>query len=204
MAIVFRSGFLAAVASVQPFLAANGITATVEVGWKRRAHQTNQGPGGANRIVFTPSDDGGAGGSLLPARFPGNRNIRDPEAADPTKPIATVRSLLQWERAATVSVWAVDPTARESEAAQIEATETLFEWVVRAMHPARGAFASLQWGSVKWTAPPERAFGLELQASFTFGHPIYDSPRELVYPAAAAVSRGTYTPIPANDGDGDT
>jgi len=58
MAIVIRSGLLAAVGTVQQYLTDNGVTAKVEVGWKRIYRQDNQSVGGGNRVVFIPSDKG--------------------------------------------------------------------------------------------------------------------------------------------------
>jgi hypothetical protein len=100
-------------------------------------------------------------------------------------------------------VWGVDTASRQDESAQIEATETLFEWVVRAVHSAPGAFADARWGSLKWTSPTERAFGLELRAELTFMQPIFDQPRDLVFPTTGAVSRAAYTPptVPTSHGD---
>jgi hypothetical protein len=197
---ITRSGFLAAVNTVKAYFESNGVTASVDVGWKKRTQQINQGPGGANRVVFTPSasDDGDAG-ELLPVRFPGDRNIR---TAPNTTPVATVKSLLDWKRAALVSVWGVDQSDK-SEAAQIEATEALFEWVVRAVHAAPGAFGAVEWGAAQWTVPAERSFGLELRAGFTFSHPIFDKPRDLAFPTTGAVVRGTYVPpvVPTSTGD---
>jgi hypothetical protein len=202
MTIIIRSGLLAAIATVKSFLEDNGIPAAVEVGWKRGPQQINQGPGGANRVVFVPSDSDGAAGELTPPRFPGQRTVRNAVDA----PVCTVRSLLEWERKIAVLVWAADRTTpgdANNEAAQIEAVETLFEWVVRAVHSAPGAFASVTWGAPKWTVPAERSFGLELRVPLTFSHPIFDQPRDLVFPTTAAVTRAPYTPptIPSSDGD---
>lgn len=200
MTVIIKSGLVQCVDYVRDFFATNGVSATCELGWRRRDRQLNQGaPLGANRVVFTPSDSGGAGGTLVPARFPGPRTLRDAGQA-----MGTVRSLRDWERAVTVSVWAVDPTKPNDEASQIEASETLFEWVVRAVHSAPGAFAEMEWGAVQWTEPPERSFGLELIASLTFKHPIFDVPRELVFPSGAAVKRAPYVPPTAPSSDGDT
>lgn len=202
MTILIRSGLLAAVATVQGFLTDNGVTAKVEVGWKRRPRQDNQGALGANRVVFIPSDEKGDGGSLKPARFVGDRAIRDADSNH----VADVRSLLNWERSVQVSIWASDrttPNDPNNEAAQVEAVETLFEWVVRAVHCAPGAFASVTWGDPKWTEPVERSFGLELLVPLTFSHPIFDQPRELVFPSGA-VSRAAYTPPTTPSSDGDT
>lgn len=201
MTVIIKSGLVQCVDYVRDFLATNGVSSTCELGWRRRDRQLNQGtPLGGNRVVFTPSDSGGAGGKLVPARFPGPRTIRDGVGAV----AGNVRSLRDWERSVLVSVWAVDPTKPADEAAQIEAAETLFEWVVRAVHSAPGAFAEADWGAVQWTEPPERSFGLELIASLTFQHPVFDAPRELVFPAVARITRAPYVPPTAPTSDGDT
>lgn len=175
--IVTKSGLLSIILSVQQFLASNLVTANVEVGWKRRRRQTNQVAGAANRIVFTPSgDERGSGGNLVRPMMPGYRDTQETGT--------TIRPLLDWQRKILISVWAVDESNKQSEAAQIEATETLFEWVVRAVHGAQGGFAALTWGEVTWTIPQENAFGLELQASVVLQHPIFDQPSELVFPDA--------------------
>lgn len=199
MTIIIRSGFLAAVATIKTFLAANGVTANVDVGWKKRTQQINQGPGGANRVVFTPSDDSGDGGTLTPPRFPGPRNVRD----GTNVVVANTRALLTWERKSLVSVWAVDRTALTSETAQIEAVESLFEWVVRAVHSSPGAFGSVSWGDASWTVPEERSFGLEIRSSLSFSHPIFDQPRTLARPTGA-LTRAQYTPPVTPPSTGDT
>lgn len=203
MTIIIRSGLLAAAKTVETFLTAHGVTAKVEVGWKRRPQQLNQGPLGANRVVFIPSEEKGEGGQLTGARFPGQRTIRDAVDA----PVANVRSLLDWKRQVILSIWASDRTTPgdpNNEEAQIEAVESLFEWVVRAVHCAPGAFAAITWGDPKWTVPAERSFGLELLVPLTFSHPVYDEPRELVFPTSAAVARAPYTPPTTPSSDGDT
>lgn len=184
MTIQTASGFLAAVDTVRAFFTAQGVTANVEVGWRRRPQQINQGTGGANRVVFSPSI-GDSGGAIVSARFPGNRRVRDGSG----NLVGDVRSLQDWTRECTVSVWAVDATDLHNEELQIAATESLFEWVVRAVHVAPGAFAEAKFTDVKWTIPAERSYGVELLASLTFKHPIFDVPRDLVIPAGVAVSR---------------
>ena len=204
MSIQTRSGLVQAVSYVQTFLTSKGLTAKCELGWKRRDRQLNQGsPLGANRVLFIPSDSGGKGGTIVPARFPGPRNVRDPGAADAV--VGSIRSLHDWQRRVTVSVWGVDAENRTDEAKQIEATETLLEWVVRAVHSAPGAFAEAAFGEVTWSEPPDRSFGLELIVGLTFKQPLFDEPRELVFPDAARVSRAPYVPPTVPDGSaGDT
>lgn len=204
--VTIQSGLIAAVRSVRDYFAANSVNALVDVGWKKRMRQDNQSANGAGRVVFTPSgSDAGDGGKLVQARFTGPRSLRDPSADDPTRVIGSVRSLLEWERRCLVSVWAADvsPGNKEDEEAQIEAVETLTEWTMRAVHSAPGAFASVVWGATTWTPPAERSFGLELRFDLTFRHPMFDTPRMLVFPGGT-VSRGTYLPRPAGNAVGDT
>lgn len=177
------------VASVRDYFSTFGVTANVELGWNRRTRQTNQGAGGANRVIFVPSDEAGGGGSLARPHLMGPREFFDPSSPTPTRPVATARPLLDWQRVIFFYVWARDPARAEDEGAQIEATETLFEEAVRAIHSAPGGFASLSWGGTKWTPPAERSFGLELRGSLTFQHPLFDRPSEIVYPSAAVIGR---------------
>lgn len=196
MAIVIRSGFLAAVQAVRAFLTAKEVDAeVVVVGFKQRMQQLNQSKTNrGNRVVFQPSDDDGKAGRIVIARQVGDRDIRP--AIDAPR-VATIRSLAEWERLSMVSVWATDLDAPNDEEAQGQATETLYEWVVRAVHSAPGAFANALWGDVELTPTKERSFGLELRAALTFRHPIFDEPREVVYPTGAQVDRN-----PDLNGDG--
>jgi len=198
--IILRSGFLAAVGTVQTFLTSRGVDVSVSTGWKENPQRINKTLSGANRVVFVPSRKSGDGGEIEPARFVGDRNIYN--ALDAR--VATVRSLRNWRRAATVHVWAVDNAAPDDEAAQLEATEALFEWVVRAVHNAPGAFGAVAFGRTEWTKPVQRSFGLELQVEFTFSQPIYDVPRNVVIPDAAEITRAEYEPPTDPTPRGDT
>jgi hypothetical protein len=201
MNIVIGSGLRAAVDSVQPFLDANSVDASVQFGWKERPRRDNKSPSGANRVVFEPSLKSGGGGTIEPARFPGQRNVRNAQ----DEIVARVRSLRDWKRKVFVSVWAIDNASRDDEAAQIEATEALFEWVVRAVHAAPGAFGAVTWGAVEWTTPVQRSFGLELRAELTMSHPIYDAPRVVAFPTAASPTRAlNEEPPEPPEGSGDT
>lgn len=202
MTILIRSGLLAAVRTVQSFLDANTVDAEVRLGWKERPQRINKTDSGANRIVFEPALKSGAGGTIEPVRFPGHRNIRASADGDV---VARIRSLRDWKRKVYVSVWAVDLDDRENEEAQIEATEALFEWVVRAVHNAPGAFGAAKWGAVEWTPPVQRSFGLELRAELEMSHPIYDAPQTVVFPTAAPPTRALNEEPPGPpEGSGDT
>ena len=166
-----RSGLVALVHSVRDYFTANGVTASVSLGWKERSRQDNQGAGGANRVVFTPSDDSGRGGTIDGIRGPGSRNNLASNGGDDT----SRRGLYSWERFVVVSIWAQDDSQAdpEDEEAQIEATEALFEWTMRAVQ----AFAhqDARWGDVTWTPTPvDRSFGRELRAALTYRHPMFD------------------------------
>jgi hypothetical protein len=63
---------------------------------------------------------------------------------------------------------------------------------MNAIHDAKGGAASIAWGEARWTLPPERTFGREHSIAFTFTSPIYQRPRERVFPVGATVARGTY------------
>lgn len=203
--IIIQSGLLAAADYVASYFAANGVTATTDVGWRKRTQGVNQGAGGANRVLFSPSDESGDGGELMPPRFPGARQLRG--AADATPALASIRSLVNWNRKVQLSIWAVDPdpTKRAVERAQIAATEALLEWTVRAVHSAPGAFAAVKFSKAKWTQPVERSFGLEILIGLEFSQPIFDVPNLTYFPSSAAVARGVGpVPKPTTTGKGDT
>lgn len=169
---------MALVASVRAFFVANGVTATVAAGWRERTKQINQGPGRANRVVFTPSDDSGKGGRIVGTQQPGQRQFGAPDATIST------RALYDWERVVTVSVWAADTSDLHDEEKQIEAVEDLFEWTMRAVQAS--AFNNGLWGDVIWTVDPtEQVFGRELRASLVFRHPMFDTPNDVVFPQGA-------------------
>lgn len=198
--VVVSSGFLAVVASVRASFAAQGNTAVVEVGWKRRWRQDNQGAGGASRVVFTPSEDNGAGGNILPPKFPGDRQLRDGS----NNVVGHVRALADEEHTSIVSIWAVDNTDRENEELQIAAVETLKEQTMNAIYESQGAFASVTWGAKTWTPPPERAFGLELRFGMTLRTPIFMPPTLRIFPTGFVVNRGEPWTDPAAVNPGDT
>ncbi|MDB4996650.1 MAG: uncharacterized protein JWM74_4082 [Myxococcaceae bacterium] len=178
-----KSGSVALVKAVRAFFEDSQITAKVSLGWKERAKQDNQGAGGANRVVFTPSDDSGAGGRITAVRGVGDRLDGDLAAGT----AESRRGLFNWERIFLVSVWAVDTSTLndpENEEAQIEAVELLFEHVMQAVQAFAGQTA--KWGDVRWTVTPlERTFGRELRASLQFKHPMFDEKYAVVKPSPA-------------------
>lgn len=184
--MAIKSGLVALVDSVRSYFETNGVTATVSLGWTKRTQQINQGPGGANRVVFTPSDDSGKSGRIVGTQQPGPRTF----GTQPNQ--ITVRPLVDWERILTVSIWAADTTAPSDEALQIEAVETLFEWTVRAVQAATKNNG--RWTEAGWTVSPvEHSFGRELRVGLIFRHPIFDVENDVVKPqgAIAPVLSGT-------------
>lgn len=176
-----KSGLVALVAAVQSYFDAHDVTAKVVLGWKQPTQQINQGPGGANRVVFIPSDPTGKGGKIVAPQQPGLRNFGDP--AD-----VAARALYDWERFVIVSVWAADGSDPHDEGKQIEAVEDLFESTIQAVH----AFAknNARWGDVAWTTSPvEHVFGRELRAGLTFRHPLFDSPAGVAFPALGPLTK---------------
>jgi hypothetical protein len=178
VAIVFKAALPALVRAVRAAFVTRGITATVAFGARAANYQLNQGPGGANRVVFIPGS-----GELVPVRLPGLREIRDPE--DGGRVVATVQPIADHLERATVRVWALDPLAREDEERQAEAVVTLAEATMSAIHDAPGAFASLAFGATDWSTPAERTYGREFTFQITLRSPIYPAPRALAFPAAA-------------------
>lgn len=189
MAIVVRALLPVLIASVRADFAANAVTANVDFGWNRTIRQDNQGAGGANRVVFMPSDEAGNGGEIRPARFMGDRNVRDADG----KVVGNIRALQDVEEIVTVFVWARDAQHPDDEVAQYEATVTLAERTMIAIHGAPGAYGCVTWRSRKWRPPLERAFGRELQLVLTIDQPIFARPRMLAFPSGVAVARGPLT-----------
>lgn len=150
----YQSGLAFLYYGVQSYFSAQLYSATIWVGIRAYFEQWNQGPGGANRVVFIPGEYHGEStyrtrpyGSLQPAL-----NHRGQATTTP-------REVGQWTRPITVSVWAPPDTDNPTdELAQNEQTELLFEWTRVAMHTVLAA--DLTWGNVERVSPPqERGFG---------------------------------------------
>jgi len=181
MPFVIKDGLGALVDSVEANLAARGVTAIVEIGWKEPGKQA-QGPGGANRVVFIPSGEDGSAGEIVAPKLAGMNEIKDGANV-----VAYVRELRDWAREVVVSVWAADTTAPENERKQYEATVALLEEVMRSVQrfaPQRAA-----WGRARWIRPAlERQFGRELRVDMVFTYPLFDLPEELAFPENVAVT----------------
>lgn len=192
MALNIKSGFAKLVEDVQNYFDDFELNTKVSVGWKEPPKQTNQGKdpwARGNRVIFIPGDASGKGGKLVQPMQPGKRPYGP--ADRPDEPEGYVRPLRDWHRVLTVSVWAYDPSAPNDELAQVVATETLFEWTLRAVNAS--IFADAIWGDVTWKPITERGFGAELFAGLTFRHPLFDAPTETAFPVPA-VTRGAIKP----------
>lgn len=175
-----RSGLVALVQAVRARLAADGVTAVCELGWRRRDIQINQGPGGANRIIFIPGD--------------GGRLSRDTRGKWNPAPLASD------DMRVVMSVWAVDPVDTYDEEKQIEATETLREIAMNAVNTAVDAalnqalgVANIIWGEWKWSAElREMNFGREMLVNFTLKTQIWRPAYDTATPAGV-INRGPIT-----------
>lgn len=185
MAYVVKSGLLWLVTGVRTYLTAAGVNASVACGFKARNRILNQGTGQANRIVFSPSDDNGNGGRLVPTRKVGQRYVG---GTTPQNAEGSIRSLFDWERVCIASVWtrsAQTPGATEDarDAAEIEANEQLVEWMIRAVSSV--GLADIQFGAINYTVPDERSFGIEARVALTFQTPFFDVPADIIRPHGA-------------------
>jgi hypothetical protein len=183
-----QSGLLALVRGVRAYFEGNNVSAAVWLGWTKRSRTDNQGPGGANRVVFIPGED---------AAQPGAPKVLKAGVLDRMAPQQHVtlnprlRALAWWHEPVTVSVWAVDADHPQDEEGQIAATEDLLELTIQALHnavdPTSGlgvGFANIEeWGPPSWTLPPvEAPFGRELTFSFVLLVPLFDQPQGLAFP----------------------
>lgn len=189
------AGPVALAAAVAQFFQANGVSAKVDFGWRARYTILNQGPGGANRVVF------------MPGKVPPDVGVpKSIEAGELGKPQQSVgfnpRPLMQWRQIITVSIWGVAGPSYQGgaglgdEASQYAAAVDLLEATVQAVHgavfvdPAGGQFnvglANVVWEDLQWVQPPnELGFGRELFVYMQHSGPLFDLPK------------GTATPQPA-------
>lgn len=172
--------------AVASYLAANGVSAIVDMGWRKDVQQVNEGDGTANRIVIQPGTPDGDAGELAAPREVGYglRTIWPPPTnAAPQSPDDVVgRELDDWAERATVYVWAVDATAPEDDRRQYVAVRGLLQWFRRAAQYA--ARAAVEVGALRWVniANVERQYGRELQLDLTLHAPIFDLSDEIAHP----------------------
>jgi len=173
---------------IASFLEANGVTATVVLGWREKFGQVNEGEGTANRIVVQPGDPSGGAGELGAPRQigPGPRTTWPPAPAsgdDKQSPDDVVgRELADWAENATVYIWACDSTAPEDDRRQYIAVRALLQSFLRAAcNTARAAFShgKLDWVDAQNT---ERQYGRELALEITYHAPLFDIADELAHP----------------------
>lgn len=170
------------VRGVKDYFTLYSVDAEVRIGMRERPKQINQGPGGANRVVFQPGDDAGNAGLLSAPMYPGEDSILsgDQLVVDTSRP----RPLSNWEELTTCYVWGVDidtGDALADEERQYIATRDLFQWVRRAVYDV--AEADIVMGAVRWAITPiEHRFGFELAAQIVYRSPLIDVESELRHP----------------------
>lgn len=173
-----RDGLIALSDGVRAYFEANGISAQVgKVGRRERAMQINQGPGGANRVLFFPQPKGARG-----AVRRGNQTSTNPPV------------LLELDHVVIVSVWAADVSDLNDEEKQRSAAFDLLELTLQAIRRAVDPITGTAIGFASLATPmdltevddqPESYFGCELQLRFALKMPFYDVPQDTTTPQFA-------------------
>lgn len=179
-----KSGILIMRNGVADYFAAKNVPATVGlVGLKYRSFVSNQGPRGANRVVFIPGEFDGNPQPKVRKYGAISRQGRNSGSAFNPPEIAS------WERPVTISVWAGPlPGQSADEGQNLEQAENLLELVIRALNSVanpegKSIAASLHFGEVQINAPPvDNAFGAELLFSLVQIAPFYGEAYEYVQP----------------------
>lgn len=175
---------------VVAYFAASNVRAAVSIGWKERTKQINQGPGGAARVVFQPSDDDGSAGNFdLTNMRAGEVPIFDTTKTPPLQ-VAHARRLRTWHETIVVNVWAHDDSKPDDERAQRRAAKTLVSWTMRAVQASAAGAANAQWGKAtasygqkgSQSFPTELRNGVEYRLWLELRSPVFDRPVELAYP----------------------
>jgi len=142
--------------------------ASVVYGRRELDKHTNQGAGGANRIVVALHPDGQWGKIIQPRQNVGQNP----------------RPVKDWEKRFVCAVWAVDASAQNDELRQFTALEALLELAVQALESVGRADVHTDVGSL--TASPssqvERRFGLEARFPFTYRGPLFGPTLGVVFP----------------------
>ncbi len=138
--------------SVKARFASEGPEANVVFGPREKAKQINQGPGRANRVVFSPGDPSGKMG-----KYGGAKLARVPLAERRTRSLSTFYELC------TVYVWGRNGDAANDEAEQYEAARLLHDYVVRAIYRSPVGHGSFTLSGPTWIRKDtERTNGAEL------------------------------------------
>ena len=177
--------------AVAAYFVAAGITATVDLGWTKRYRQDNQGPGGANRVIFIPGEFDASPGAPRVLKY----GAIDLNGAQNQVSLAPRLRTIAWLHAPyTCSVWGYDASDPTNERKQIVATKNLLRLTMQAMQNGRdpvsgqatGGANVEAWGIAGWTLPPgEMGFGRELTFEFVLIEPQYDAGVDLAYPSPA-------------------
>jgi len=169
-------------------VSAGGATANVVFGKREPTKQVNQGPGRANRVVFSPGDPSGKAGTLEGAKLD-RRGVFGGRKR-------TSRSLATFRELATVYCWACDATdaaTKNDESKQYDAARLLFDQVVRAIYRSpnvgHGGFkiSGAQWiqNKVERVDGAEIMFLLEIEAMVPDEPGLGDAPTAVVNPTEA-------------------
>lgn len=164
---------------VQTFFSDESINTAVYLGFKAAGRQDNQGPGGANRIVF---DLRGAKEKVLPPKGGTTRQMQD---GTRSRCLCTI----QWS--IPVQFWAADrgtPGDPENDIAQLEAYVTMFERCTAAVHSY--LHGSYQWADgVPVPEPTERVFGRAWTKTLLVLEDIYDVEFGVATPGNLSIGR---------------
>ena len=204
---MFPAAIEGLVRGVQAYFDSQNITATVRLGWTPRDRQDNQGPGGANRVVFIPGEFDPSTSAAPPKALKAGTADRDGEQNYVDVNGVRYRAVAWNHDSYTCSVWAADPDEPNDQGRQIAATLCLREQTRAAIYnsvdpqqvadnnqslegaifPVSAGFANIEeWGQMYWTLPPgEMGFGRELTFSFVLYSVEFDAPITLAYPQPA-------------------
>lgn len=154
-------------ADVQAQLAADASTANVVFGWRERTKtRINQGPGGANRVVFEPGEEKGKAGEYAP-----------PVKTRGVWGTRSLRSLGTFLETCTIECWAYDPDD-QSELAQYTAARHLHDHVIRAIYLSpRVGHGSFEVKDPMWIVDKkELRFGAAIKFTLIIQAKIVDDP----------------------------
>jgi hypothetical protein len=135
--------------------AAEGTVVPMAFGWLAPSEQAPE----TSRIVWTPGDDGGSLGQVVPPKYVGENP----------------RQLLTLNELCTLEIYAFDPVQSTIERAQYQAARELFDSLVRAIFlEAHGTFSI---NSAKWVGGDRvRRSGATLKVVLALQAPILDEP----------------------------